>query len=150
MTRPRVPDREELAVAVAQVALEPHLVFPVLVDLDRAPSWCSIQIARLAVPDGALHEGDRFPATVALAEWHVELRCQVVTLERPVEVGYEVVADDELVLRLVQHVTPVPGGSELRWSCAAVDERLDPVLVRHHLHRSLQRFRRMLEPGDLA
>jgi hypothetical protein len=145
-----VPDREELAVALAQVALEPHRVFPVLVDLDRAPSWCSIQIARLAVPDGALHEGDRFPATVALAEWHVDLRCQVVKLDRPVEVGYEIVARDELVLRLVHHVTPVPQGSKLRWSCAAVDERLDPVLVRHHLNISLERFVGMLQPGALA
>jgi hypothetical protein len=145
-----VPDREELAVAVVQVALEPHLLFPVLVDLDKAPSWCTIQISRLAVPDGALHEGDRFPVTVALAEWRVDLRCQVLTLERPVEVGYEIVAGHDLVLRLVQHVTPVPGGAELRWSCAAVGERLDRVLVRHHLNSSLERFRRMLEPGELA
>jgi hypothetical protein len=76
-----VHDSQGLAVAVAQVLLEPHLVFPVLVDLDWVPSWCSVEIARLAVPDGALHKGDRFPATVALADWQVALRCQVVKLE---------------------------------------------------------------------
>jgi hypothetical protein len=140
-----VPD-SEVAVATGQVALEPHLVFPVLVDLDVAPSWSSIEIARLAVPDGALHEGDRFPATVALGEWKVDLRCRVARLERPVAVGYELFHGDMLMLRLIQHLTPVSQGSELRWSCAAVDERLDQVLVRHHLDASLQRFLAVLEP----
>jgi hypothetical protein len=55
-----VPDREELAVAAAVVTLERHLVFPVLVELDMDSPWSSMDIARLAVPDGALHEGDRF------------------------------------------------------------------------------------------
>jgi hypothetical protein len=136
----------EVAVATAQVALEPQVVFPVLVDLDTAPSWSSIEIARLAVPDGALHEGDRFPATVALGEWHVDLRCRVCRLERAVAVGYEVFHGDMLMLRLIQHLTPVARGSELRWSCEAVDARLDPVLVRHHLDVSLQRFLAVLEP----
>jgi urease alpha subunit len=83
---------------------------------------------------------------VALGEWNVDLRCRVVRLERPAEVGYEIFAGDLLMLRLIQHVTPVSRGSELRWSCEAVDERLDPVLVRHHLNLSLQRFEAMLEP----
>jgi hypothetical protein len=45
-----VTDSEEMAVATAQVTLQPHVVFPALVDLDTAPSWSSIEIARLAVP----------------------------------------------------------------------------------------------------
>jgi hypothetical protein len=139
-------DSEELAVATAQVALDPHLVFPVLVDLDAAPSWASIEIARLAVPDGALHEGDRFPATLALGQWSVDLHCRVARLDRPVAVGYEIFHGDVLMLRLVQHLAPVAQGSELRWSCEAVDERLDQVLVRHHLELSLQRFLVVLKP----
>ncbi len=104
-----MPDNE-VAVATAQVALEPQVVFPVLVDLDTAPSWSSVEIARLAVPDGALHEGDRFPATVALGEWKVDLRFRVARLERPVAVGYELFYGEVLMLRLIQHLTPVTGG----------------------------------------
>jgi hypothetical protein len=140
-----VADGEELAVATAQVALEPQVVFPLLVDLDGAPSWSSIEIVRLAVPDGALHDGDRFPATVALGEWQVDLHCCVATLERPVAVQYEVFHGDVLMLRLTQHLTPAARGSDLRWSCEAVHERFDQVLVRHHLEVSLQRFLAVLE-----
>jgi hypothetical protein len=140
-----VPDSQEPAVATAQVAQKPHVVFPVLVDLDTAPSWSSIEIARLAVPDGALHEDDRFPATVTLGEWSVDLHCRVARLERPVAVGYEIFHGEVLMLLLTQHLTPVPQGSELRWSCEAVDERLDQVPVRHHLDASLQRFLAVLE-----
>jgi hypothetical protein len=142
-----VTDSEELAVATAQVALEPHVVFPVLVDLDVAPAWSSVGIARLAVPDGALHEGDRFPATLALGQWSVGLHCRVVRLDRPVAVGYEIFHGDVLMLRLTQHLAPLTQGSKLRWSCEAVDERLDQVLVRHHLELSLQRFLVVLEPN---
>jgi hypothetical protein len=82
-------------------------VFLALVDLGVDPSWSSIEITRLTVPDGALREGDRFLTAVALAEWSVDLRCRVVRLGRPVEFAYKVFPDEELMLRLIQHLTPV-------------------------------------------
>lgn len=76
--------------AELEIAAEPIDVFNALIDLDRLPQWLSIAVDKLAVPDGALHESDRFPLTLNIAGRVSALRCHVIELHRLSQVPYEV------------------------------------------------------------
>jgi uncharacterized protein YndB with AHSA1/START domain len=127
--------------AEAQVAAEPITVFAALIDLDRLPGWLSLPVDKLAVPDGALHEFDRFPLTITVADRPVALRCQVTELHRPTRVIYEVSVDDHVIV-LRGNCLPTPTGSCVRVSLTDPAALLDPVEATNHLEHSLQCFAR--------
>jgi hypothetical protein len=127
--------------AEVQVAAEPIVVFAALIDLDRLPQWLSLAVDKLAVPDGALHESDRFPLILTIAGRPVTLRCQVTELHRPTQVTYEVSVDDHVIV-LRGNCILTPTGSCVRVSLADPAALLDPVEASNRLERSLQCFAR--------
>lgn len=100
--------------AFLDVEHPPDVTFAVMIDLDGVTEWASVTIDRVAVPDGALHESDRFPLTLTLGH-ALTLSCQVVELRWPHRIAYRATSDD-VTAALTQHVAPAPAGCHVTWT----------------------------------